>query len=356
MIFIKVRRRKEHEETIKNIYIYIYIILTSLTACEEKPVNKPKITVEKTTADDANSYQNRGVAHARLKEWGKAINNYKKLVELKPKDAQAWVSLGSSYYFHALSILPKENTEDNRKMFFASIKAALFSFNKAIKLKPEYAQAYNYKGLVFYKLIKYKNAMDYFNKAIDLDSNYAEAYYHRANTCIKLDESCEDYAKALIDLEAFVRLKPEYSNNAIIRAQFTKIRNVIRKTELKAEDFPAGITAIPANKYLSRKFRSVIIPKSVTSIGDSAFLSNQLTHLTIPEGVLSIGPWAFRINLLRSVTIPKSVTSIGPWAFGENPLTTVVMSRSLYSSINLRQVFDNLGEITFTDHEGTRLN
>ena len=56
---------------------------------------------------------------------------------------------------------------------------AISCFNQAIELKPDYAVAYNNKGMILNDLKKYKEAVSCFNKAIELDSNYFLAIKNR---------------------------------------------------------------------------------------------------------------------------------------------------------------------------------
>ena len=53
---------------------------------------------------------------------------------------------------------------------------AIAAFNKAIKIKPDYAQAYYNMGIAFKDQGKLKEAVETHNKAISLQLDYAEAY------------------------------------------------------------------------------------------------------------------------------------------------------------------------------------
>jgi tetratricopeptide (TPR) repeat protein len=57
---------------------------------------------------------------------------------------------------------------------------AIEDFNKAISLKPDYAYAYNNRGVVYGQLSQYQRAIEDFNEAIRLKPDYADAYNNRA--------------------------------------------------------------------------------------------------------------------------------------------------------------------------------
>lgn len=52
---------------------------------------------------------------------------------------------------------------------------AIKSYDKAIKLNPNYPEVYNNKGYVLYKLGRYEEAISNFNKALELNPNYFKA-------------------------------------------------------------------------------------------------------------------------------------------------------------------------------------
>jgi len=61
---------------------------------------------------------------------------------------------------------------------------ALVDFTKAIELNPNYADAYNYRGLIYYNQSKYDLALADYTKAIELNPNYVAAYNYAACSTI----------------------------------------------------------------------------------------------------------------------------------------------------------------------------
>ena len=56
---------------------------------------------------------------------------------------------------------------------------ALASYDKAIALKPDYAEAYNNRGNALKDLKRHEEALASYDKAIALKPDYAEAYNNR---------------------------------------------------------------------------------------------------------------------------------------------------------------------------------
>jgi tetratricopeptide (TPR) repeat protein len=77
---------------------------------------------------------------------------------------------------------------------------ALSDFTIAIEIRPDMAEAYYSRGLLYGKEYhKYRKAIKDFTRAIKINPGYAEAYYDRGVTYIILDDienSYEDLKKA----------------------------------------------------------------------------------------------------------------------------------------------------------------
>ncbi|MDB9817109.1 tetratricopeptide repeat protein, partial [Amylibacter sp.] len=85
---------------------------------------------------------------------------------------------------------------------------AITSYNKALSLKPDYADAYYNMGVTFKEQGKLEEAIEEYNKALELKPDYADAYYNMGNALKdqgKLEQAIEAYEKALA-------LKPDYAD------------------------------------------------------------------------------------------------------------------------------------------------
>jgi tetratricopeptide (TPR) repeat protein len=72
-------------------------------------------------------------------------------------------------------------------------------YNKAIELNPDFADAYNNRGIAKYDLGDYRGAIQDYNKAIELNPDFADAYYNRGIAKYDLGDkngSCLDWSKA----------------------------------------------------------------------------------------------------------------------------------------------------------------
>lgn len=88
-----------------------------------------------------------------------AEDNYKKAIELNPKNPAAYVDLARILTARG----KKQEAED--------------TFKKAIALKPDFAPAYYYLGVIAYQDGKISEAQKNFEQAVILDNNYSNALY-----------------------------------------------------------------------------------------------------------------------------------------------------------------------------------
>ncbi|MDG2473914.1 MAG: tetratricopeptide repeat protein [Paracoccaceae bacterium] len=89
----------------------------------------------------------------------------------------------------------------------SQLDAALMAYNKAVTIKPDYADAYYNMGVVLNEQDKPKQAIKAYNKALDIKPDFTQAYYNMANTFKEqgnLEKAIEAYQKALDN-------KPDYA-------------------------------------------------------------------------------------------------------------------------------------------------
>ncbi len=84
-----------------------------------------------------------------------------------------------------------------------SFDLALENYKKALELSPRNPSIYNYKGYANYKLNFFADAINDYNNAIDLDPNNAASYYNRGMAYLKSSEK----SKACMDFHKSCKLK-----------------------------------------------------------------------------------------------------------------------------------------------------
>ena len=102
--------------------------------------------------------------------------------------AIAWFSVGY--------LIQDENPED-----------ALAAYAEAIRLKPDYAEAYNNRGAVKHALGRHADALADYTEAIRLKPDHARLYYNRGIEKAKLGR----YEDAIADYAEAIRLKPDHT-------------------------------------------------------------------------------------------------------------------------------------------------
>jgi tetratricopeptide (TPR) repeat protein len=94
---------------------------------------------------------NKGVDFLNEEEYRKALDIFRKVLSLNPKDAEVW-----SYTGEILGRLGK-------------YKESLDSLNKSLEIRPNDIKVINNKGVTLSRLGKYQEAKDLFDKVLEYD-------------------------------------------------------------------------------------------------------------------------------------------------------------------------------------------
>ena len=126
-----------------------------------------------------------------------AIESYNNAIQLNPDYAEAHNNLGNVY---------KQQ---------GKLVEAAFSLHKAISLRPDYAEAHNNLGNVYKEQGRFEEATSYYRKALSLKPDYAEAYNNLGNVY----REQENFDEAIVCYRKTLSLKPnsaETHNNLAI--------------------------------------------------------------------------------------------------------------------------------------------
>jgi tetratricopeptide (TPR) repeat protein len=137
---------------------------------------------KKRRSTEARGLNNAGVMAYHNGQYEKALELFKKALDLDPEMTEAYNNLGLTY------------TEMNQE------EQATEAFKKAISLSPELAAAYNNLGYVFYRLGSYHEAIEMYNEAIGRSKDNSSAYTNLGNAFYKLEkieEAMDAWKKAL---------------------------------------------------------------------------------------------------------------------------------------------------------------
>ena len=146
----------------------------------------PEASLTDKAIADAVSLQQQGKRDDAIEKW-RAIAH---VVEGSDND------LAASAWFSVAYLIKDEDPED-----------ALADYAEAIRLKPDYAEAYSNRGIVKAKLGRYDDALADYAEAIRLKPDHASSFYNRGVAKAKLGR----YEDALADYDEAIRLKPDYA-------------------------------------------------------------------------------------------------------------------------------------------------
>ena len=185
----------------------------ALASCDRAIALKP---------DYAEAHYNRGNALRDLKRPAEALASYDKAIALKPDYAAAHFNRGNALmdlkrpvkHWQATtrrsrSSRTTQGAQQSRccaEGLEASAEA-LASYDKAIALKPDFAEAYSNRGNALMDLKRPEEALASYERAIALKPDYAEAHYNRGNTLMDLKRPAE----ALASYDRAITLKPDYA-------------------------------------------------------------------------------------------------------------------------------------------------
>ena len=163
------------------------------------------------------AYNNLGLIKTDMRKYRKAIKYYNKSIQLNPHFS-TYYALGLAKSGLAQLFYKNNFLEKTKKILFffnsfyseslsKKYEEAIKDFNEAIRLNPNYAEAYNDRGVAKYDLGKYSESIEDYNRAIQLNSSFFGAYSNRGLVKVKIGK----YKEAIEDYNEAIKLNPDYA-------------------------------------------------------------------------------------------------------------------------------------------------
>jgi serine/threonine protein kinase/tetratricopeptide (TPR) repeat protein len=148
--------------------------------------------------DDSNVTKlvNQARNEAEAEQYDKAVADYTEAIRLKPDYAEAYNGRGQSYF--------KLKQYDK----------AISDYSDAIRIKADFTEAYSNRAFAYTRVGQFEKAIADCNDAIRIKPDFAEAYKNRANP----HNSLQQYEDAINDSNEAIRLKPDYAEAYANRA------------------------------------------------------------------------------------------------------------------------------------------
>jgi len=196
---------------------------------------KEKKQVEAKITDDerlfeANKWFEKGYSHTLNTEMDSAIEAYTSAISLNPDYAEAYNNRGISYYLRGIFTSEQSQFEQ-----------AMKDFSKVIALKPESYSGYFAQGVIFAYKEEYDKAIKELNKAIALNPDEDIAYVQRGLVYSKIKQfgnAVADYNKVIVKGGPFSAIA--YSNRGGISLASKQYERAI-------EDYNKAIELRPKN-------------------------------------------------------------------------------------------------------------
>ena len=159
----------------------------------------------KILPENANAFNNIGNEYKNLGKIKEAINSYQKAIEIEPDNIKTYNNLGLAFVAagERKVNLIEEPIVDAKQIH--EFKNAINCFKKIIEIKPHDSQAYNNLGVVFNTIGEIHKSKNYYEKALELQPSLAEAHSNLGMILKELGE----LDRARICFEKAVKYKTE---------------------------------------------------------------------------------------------------------------------------------------------------
>jgi len=182
-------------------------------------------SVLETEPDNANVYNNMGVAYSNTGDFEHSENCFVRAIELDPELAQAYINLSDLYYKNgdiasAVGTLQRGSYELQDNLAIAHLLArvyiedqrwddAIVELERVLDGEPDNYDAYYDLGHVYFELGDYETAIDNFENVLAYEDNqntellyFALAQAYEANN--QIDKAISNYLKAIAVNDKFL--------------------------------------------------------------------------------------------------------------------------------------------------------
>lgn len=203
----------------------------------------------------ANEWFEKGLRHTVGNEEDRGIEEYTNAIALNPDYAEAYNNRGIAYYNRGL------DTGDHRQF-----EQAVKDFRKVVVLKPGSYSAYFAQGVIYLYQKEYDKAIGELNKAIAIDPDEDVAYVGRG--FIYTQEKTKDVSKAVADFSKVIAGGGQWS--AIAYSNRGGVFLNEKQYDKAVDDFNKAIELSPRNAtaYLGRGFSLAIKKQFSRAIED----------------------------------------------------------------------------------------
>ncbi len=150
---------------------------------------------ETPAADGPEMFNARGNLFAMKGQFDQAIQDFNRAIELKPDYAEAYVNRGAAH------------------MQKGDLARAIEDYSRAIELQEDLADAYSGRGAAHRKGGDLERAMQDLNRAIELNPDLAGAYVNRGNVYCQKGET----SRGIEDFDRAIELEPELAEAHVAR-------------------------------------------------------------------------------------------------------------------------------------------
>jgi len=160
---------------IKNTFLMITVVMIlSVIACTDSTETVDSYDPNESVFLLEEAYYTEGIDFVNSGDYKNAISSFDKAIELKPDYAEVFHNRGLTY------------------LKLKNYAKATDDFTQVILLKPDKPEfltmAFYNRGNIYNLLEQYNKGIDDYDKAIELNPDFVEAYYYRGNAHIKIRE------------------------------------------------------------------------------------------------------------------------------------------------------------------------